>query len=114
MDLSKYKKRYEERLFAFNETRNGKNCEYSSDFQMSGLLDTLIEWERVNYKELEDKIRYFGFSPNELSGLRILRRVLLENVMDTDLTGYGNRKYIVYLKLYQRIQNEIERRKECA
>lgn len=34
--------------------------------------------------------------------------------MDTDLTGYGNRKYIVYLKLYQRIQNEIERRKECA
>ena len=114
MSFSKHNKRYEERLSAFNETRNAPDGGYSSDFFMSGILENLIKRERVNCSELEDKIRYFGFSPNELSGLRILRKVLLEDVMDTDLTGYGNRKYIVYLKLYQRIQNEIERRKECA
>ena len=113
MDLSKYKKRREERLSAYWK-RDSKTGEYNQDFQMSGVLDSWIQWERGNYKGLEDEIRYFGLSPNELSGLRILRKVLLEDVMDTDLTGYGNRKYIVYLKLYQRIQNEIERRKECA
>ena len=114
MSLSKYGKRRKERISAFYETSNGKDVEWNIDVMRSDGLRSWIQLERRNHKELEDIIRYFGISPNELSGLKHMRRVLLEDVMDTDLTGYGNRKYIVYLKLYQRIQNEIERRKECA